>query len=83
VERYVQMFRSQYAEILEDRPGITNPATLAYRHEEQILSPGRMEQQYVEEILPAKIKLSLDYQKQRNFLSDLQILLRTVFGLIK
>jgi lipopolysaccharide/colanic/teichoic acid biosynthesis glycosyltransferase len=82
VERYVQMFRSQYAEILQDRPGITDPATLAYRREEQILPAGQVEQQYVAEILPAKIKLSLGYQKQRTFLSDMRILLRTVFGLI-
>jgi lipopolysaccharide/colanic/teichoic acid biosynthesis glycosyltransferase len=82
VECYVEIFRSQYAELLQDRPGITDPATLAYRREEEIFSAGQMEQQYVEEILPAKIKLSLGYQKQRTFLSDAQILLRTVFGLI-
>ena len=37
VERYVQMFRHQYAVILQERPGITDPATVAYRHEEQML----------------------------------------------
>lgn len=83
VERYVQMFRSEYAEILQDRPGITDPATLAYRHEDKIFSIGRMEQQYVEAILPAKIKLSLEYQRRRNFLSDVRILLLTVFGLFR
>lgn len=82
VEHYVQMFRSQYSEILQDRPGITDPASLAYRDEEQMLSPDRIEQQYVEEILPAKIALSLSYQKQRSFLSDTRILARTVFGLL-
>lgn len=82
VERYVEMFRGQYAEILRDCPGITDPATLAYRSEEQIFSADRIEQQYVEEILPAKIELSLGYQRQRTFLSDARILLRTVFGLI-
>lgn len=82
VERYVEIFRSQYAEILQDRPGITDPATLAYRREEQIFSAHRMEQQYVDEILPAKIKLSLGYRKQRTFLSDARILLRTVFRLL-
>jgi lipopolysaccharide/colanic/teichoic acid biosynthesis glycosyltransferase len=81
VERYVQMFRPQYAVILQDRPGITDPASLAYRREDRILSPNRMEQQYVEEILPAKLKLSLDYQQRRSFLSDVGILLRTAFGL--
>jgi len=81
VDCYVQMFRSEYAEILRDRPGITDPATLAYRHEEQLLSTGQVEQQYVEQILPAKIKFSLAYQKQRSLTSDARVLLQTVFGL--
>ncbi len=83
VERYVRVFRSQYAVILQNRPGITDPASLAYRHENQMFCPNRMEQQYLNEILPAKLKLSMDYQKQRTFLSDVQVLLRTVFALTK
>jgi lipopolysaccharide/colanic/teichoic acid biosynthesis glycosyltransferase len=82
VERYVQMFRPQYAVILQERPGITDPATLAYRREEAIFATNRMEQQYVEEILPAKLELSLAYRKERSFLSDLRILLQTAFGVI-
>lgn len=83
VERYVQMFRLQYAVILQDRPGITDPASLAYRREDQILSADGIEQQYVREILPAKLQLSLDYQRRRSFLSDLGILVRTAVGLLE
>lgn len=83
VDRYVQMFRTQYAVILQDRPGITDPATLAYRHEDRILCASQIEQQYVGEILPAKLKLSLDYQQKRTFWSDLRILLRTALSLIE
>ena len=83
VDRYVQMFRSQYAVLLQDRPGITDPAALAYRHEERILSASGLEQQYVGEILPAKLKLSLDYQQKRSFWSDLRILLRTALALVE
>lgn len=78
VERYVQMFRAEYAVILQDRPGITDPASLAYRNEEKILAANRIEEQYVEEILPAKLKLSMNYQKSRTFWSDLGVLLRTI-----
>src|SRR5579864_3745653 len=83
VDRYVQMFRSQYAVLLQDRPGITDPAALAYRHEERILSASGLEQQYVGGILPAKLKLSLDYQQKRSFWSDLRILLRTALALVE
>ena len=82
VDRYVQMFRPQYALILQDRPGITDPAALAYRREEQILAASRIEQQYIGEILPAKLKLSLDYQQQRTFCSDLRVLLRTALAMV-
>jgi lipopolysaccharide/colanic/teichoic acid biosynthesis glycosyltransferase len=78
VDQYVQMFRPQYSVILQERPGITNPATLAFRHEEKLLSSEHTEQQYVEEILPAKIRLSIEYQRQRTFISDLSTLFRTL-----
>jgi lipopolysaccharide/colanic/teichoic acid biosynthesis glycosyltransferase len=83
VERFVQMFRPHYAILLEDRPGITDPASLAYRHEDRILSADRLEQQYISEVLPAKLALSLDYQQRRTFLSDLTILLRTAFRVLE
>jgi len=82
VERYVQIFRSEYAVLLQERPGITDPASLAYRREEEIRSASRMEDQYVNETLPAKLKLSLDYQARRTFLTDIGILLKTAFRLI-
>jgi lipopolysaccharide/colanic/teichoic acid biosynthesis glycosyltransferase len=83
VERYVQMFRSQYAVILQDRPGLTDPATLAYPREDEILTADGTERQYIEEILPDKLKLSLDYQMRRGFVSDLGVLLRTAVGLFR
>ena len=83
VERYVQMFRPQYTVILRDRPGITDPASLAFRHEDRILCADRLEQQYVDEVLPAKLALALDYQQRRTFASDLAILFRTAFRMIE
>ena len=81
VETYVAMFREQYALLLNQPPGITDPASLAYRREETLFVAGRMEQQYVSEILPDKLRLSLDYQRNRSFLSDLRVLLNTVLSL--
>jgi lipopolysaccharide/colanic/teichoic acid biosynthesis glycosyltransferase len=81
VETYVAMFPEQYARLLSEPPGITDPASLAYRHEENVFVAARMEQQYVSEILPEKLRLSLDYQRNRSFFSDLRILLNTVLNL--
>jgi len=81
LERYVELFRSEYARLLIDRPGITDPASLAYRDEHQTLDPGGVEAHYVNEVLPHKLALSLDYAARRTALSDLGVILRTVFGL--
>ena len=54
VEIYVRQFRHQYSVLLSDPPGITDPASLAYRREEEIFLLGQMERQYVSQILPEK-----------------------------
>lgn len=81
VEPYVAMFREQYALLLSEPPGITDPASLAYRNEENLFAADRLEQQYLSEILPQKLRLSLDYQRKRSFLSDLRVLFETIFTL--
>ncbi|HEV2493659.1 MAG TPA: sugar transferase [Terriglobia bacterium] len=81
LERYVEMFRPEYTLLLQDRPGITDPASLAYRHEHLVLGADGVEKRYVTEILPHKLSLSLDYAGERNFLSDLGIVVRTLLGL--
>src|SRR3984893_982961 len=81
IERYVEIFPNEYEVLLQDRPGITDPATLSFRHEEQIFQAGTLEKQYVCQILPQKLKLSLKYSQARTFFSDLGILVRTVLGL--
>lgn len=81
LEPYVQMFRPQYTRLLGGRPGITDPASLAYRDEHQALEPGGVESHYVNQVLPHKLELSLDYAARRTALSDLGVILRTIFGL--
>jgi lipopolysaccharide/colanic/teichoic acid biosynthesis glycosyltransferase len=80
LERYVEIFPDEYEVLLQDRPGITDPAALAFRHEEQIFQAGPLEKQYISQILPRKLKLSLKYRQARTFFSDLGILFRTVLG---
>jgi lipopolysaccharide/colanic/teichoic acid biosynthesis glycosyltransferase len=80
LERYVEIFPDEYEVLLQDRPGITDPASLAFRHEEQMFRAGPLEKQYISQILPRKLKLSLKYRQARTFFSDLGILFRTVLG---
>jgi len=80
VERYVEQFREQYSALLTDPPGITDPASLVFRREHQLFVPAEMERQYVSEVLPRKLILSLEYHGRRGFASDLGILLKTILG---
>jgi lipopolysaccharide/colanic/teichoic acid biosynthesis glycosyltransferase len=82
-ERYVDMFRAQYALILLSRPGITDPATLAFRDEESLLQGNDTEAVYTEEILPRKLELSARYLEQRTLLSDVKLILRTLFRIVR
>lgn len=77
---FVEAFPCEYEVLLQERPGITDPAALAFRHEEQMFQPGPLEKQYVSQMLPQKLKLSLKYRRARSFFSDIGILLRTVLS---
>jgi lipopolysaccharide/colanic/teichoic acid biosynthesis glycosyltransferase len=79
VERYVRLFRADYSVLLQDVPGITDPASISYRNEEKLFHAERIEDQYVSQILPDKLRTSLKYQQERNFFSDIRILLQTLF----
>lgn len=65
--------------LLTVRPGITDPASLRFANEGEILSghpdPDRT---YFELIHPEKMRLSIHYVKNRSFLGDLMILVATV-----
>ena len=80
VPRYVEMFRSDYADILRVRPGITDLASIKFRDEASLLSgKSNPEDTYVREILPAKVSLAHEYIAQASFGLDLRILFRTAW----
>jgi len=75
--KYLQYYKQEQLKVLSMAPGITSPASVVYRHEEQMLSSADWEKRYVEEILPAKLSLELDYMKRRSLRTDLQIFWKT------
>jgi lipopolysaccharide/colanic/teichoic acid biosynthesis glycosyltransferase len=84
VPRYVEMFRDDYSEILQVRPGITDDASIEYRSEESVLAQSQdPERAYVEEVLPSKIRLYLDYVRRPSLGRDTAILLRTLMKVVR
>jgi lipopolysaccharide/colanic/teichoic acid biosynthesis glycosyltransferase len=65
--------------VLSVRPGITDLASLTYRNESDLLAQSQdPERTYIEEILPHKLALSLQYIDQASFWGDLRLILKTV-----
>jgi lipopolysaccharide/colanic/teichoic acid biosynthesis glycosyltransferase len=81
LEWHVALFRNEYEELLQSAPGITDLATLTFRHEERFFREGSIEDQYVNKIMPMKLQLALNYSRTRTFLSDLEIIFRTILGM--
>ena len=76
--RYVARYTDEQRQVLRARPGITSRASLYYRDEAALLIGDDWERVYVEEIMPHKIALELDYLARRSIWSDLNLIFRTV-----
>ncbi|HHT9147066.1 MAG TPA: sugar transferase [Candidatus Wunengus sp. YC61] len=84
VEKYVEMFKDEYKEILQVKPGITNCETIKFINEEEILGRySNPEDGYIREILPAKIELYKRYLKNKGFFNDTWLILLTVWKIVK
>lgn len=80
--RYVALYTPEQRRVLDYRPGITSAASLAYRHEEQLLSGPDWEQVYREQVLPAKLAIDLAYLEQRSLPTDIRLILRTLAAMV-
>jgi lipopolysaccharide/colanic/teichoic acid biosynthesis glycosyltransferase len=80
VPRYVALYPAALRErVLSVRPGITDPASLAFRGEaEQLARAADPEREYVEVILPAKLALAADYAARASLWTDLGVLARSL-----
>jgi len=84
VQKYVDMFRQDYEELLKIRPGITDPASLQFSDEGSLLALGdslNMEEEYSNQILPKKIFLSKEYLKKSSPTYDFILILKTLLHL--
>ena len=78
---YADQLQGEDREILKLRPGITGPASLKYRNEEDILASVDNPQQYNDEIIyPDKVRLNRYYLHHYSFIKDIQMIFCTVLG---
>ncbi len=82
VPGYADKLQGAEREVLKLRPGITGPATLKYRNEEELLAEVDNPQQYNDEVIyPDKVRLNLFYLHHYSFVMDIKMIVATVLGL--
>ena len=83
VEKYVNLYKKDYEEILKVRPGMTDIATYMYINEEEVLKQqDDPEEFYIHILLPTKIKLAKEYVKRATFVNDLKLIMFTILRIL-
>lgn len=81
VPGYADLLQGEARKILELRPGITGPASLKYRREEELLASVENPQKYNDTLIyPDKVRINLYYLKHYSFWKDIQMILCTILG---
>jgi lipopolysaccharide/colanic/teichoic acid biosynthesis glycosyltransferase len=80
--RYVAHYSEAQRKVLSVRPGITSPASVQYRHEESMLTGENWESLYIEEIMPAKLAIDLEYVEKASLWQDIKLIFQTFYSIV-
>lgn len=80
--RYVALYTPDQRQVLAARPGLTSPASVRYRHEEEVLQGADWERVYVEQVMPQKLEIERQYLAQRTLWTDVRVLAHTLRALV-
>jgi lipopolysaccharide/colanic/teichoic acid biosynthesis glycosyltransferase len=79
VPKYVAFYNTEQLKVLNVRPGLTDTASIYFINEDTILgNASHPEKAYIEDILPQKLALQLDYVDQQSFMGDLKLIMKTI-----
>lgn len=81
--KYVAYYTPEQRKVLDVRPGITSPASVKYRNEEAMLTGADWETMYINEIMPAKLAVDLEYAKNPSLIKDIVLIFQTFLALFK
>ena len=83
VRHYVNYWTSEQMHVLDVRPGITDPASIKFRNENELMEKAEdPEKFYIEVIMQEKIKLYLEYVEKHNFFYDLGLIFKTFWVIV-
>lgn len=83
VRRYTDLYNDEQKKVLSVKPGITDYASIEYSNENEILGKADdPERVYIDEIMPAKLKLNLRYIQEQGLLTDVKIIIKTILKIL-
>ena len=83
VRKYVDMYTPEQMRVLSVRPGLTDIASIQYVHENELLAASdNPEKTYIEEVMPAKLALNLQYIDNQSVLGDLKLIWKTFLAIL-
>ena len=84
VRHYVNYWTKEQMRVLDVRPGITDPASIRFRNENELVQKAdNPEEYYINVIMQEKIKLYLEYVANASFLYDIKLIFETFKVVIK
>ena len=83
VRKYVDLYTSEQLQVLDVQPGITDYASIEYANENDLLAESSdPENKYIQQVMPAKLKLNMKYIAEKSLGTDLKIIFRTLGKII-
>ena len=88
VQKYVDAYTDEMNATLLLPAGVTSKASILFKDEEELMEKYLLEGMtvdavYIEKVLPEKMKYNVSYLRQFSFLTDIQLLVQTVFKVFK
>ena len=81
---FVDCWTPEQMHVLDVRPGITDPASIKFLNENELMEKAEdPEKYYIEVIMQEKIKLYLEYVEKHSFLGDLGLIFKTFWVIVK
>ena len=83
VRHYVEYWTKEQMHVLDVRPGITDPASIKFRNENELMEKAdNPEEYYINVIMQEKIKLYLEYVDHHSFLCDIKLIFKTFWAIV-
>lgn len=84
VEEFVKLYNEDQKKVLTVKPGITDYASIAYFKENEILAKSENPKKaYIDEIMPDKLRINLEYIRKQSVWEDFKIIIKTFGKIIK